>query len=402
MAIKPSGSLSLSEINSEFGNGTNLNAYRGGSWFTVGSSGTFPSSNISINDFYSKRPFSPYTTVTSAQANRWAWGHSGYAIGTTGGNQTVRGAYYVSRQVLGATTLLDGYGNPYSGTGMSYPGGSVANSYDTISYTNPANYAIDVEIRVFVGRDTDDITRNLVYRGGSIASISSHSGGTLILDTGNTTGTFFRVVETIPAKTTYTWFNYCGIVNGSGGEGCTSWLQMNMLGRTGERVVSAQLDRWAWGRNDWPIGRFGGNQTVRGSYYISRQIYGSTTLNDAYGNPVAGTGLFYPGNSVSNSYDTITYTNPYPYAIQVEIEVSVGRSTDDITRNLVYRGGSIANISTHSGGTLILDTGNTTGTLFTATDTIPANTAYTYYNYCGIVNGTGGDGCTSSIRLRVL
>ena len=60
MTIKSSGSLSLSEINAEFGLGTNLGAYRGVTWYTdAGASGTFPSTNISIGLFYSKRKTAP-------------------------------------------------------------------------------------------------------------------------------------------------------------------------------------------------------------------------------------------------------------------------------------------------------------------------------------------------------
>lgn len=404
MAIKPSGySLSLNEINAEFGNGTNLNAYRGTTWFTANSSsGTFPSSNISINDFYSKRPYQPNLVITSPQANRWAWGVDGWPAGTTGALQNARGVYYVSRQIYGSTTLLDGYGNPYTGNGLFYPGGSIANSYDTISYTNPANYPLSVEIRVYVGRSTDDITRNLVYRNGSIASISSHSGGTLILDTGNTTGTFFTVTEIIPAKTTYTWYNYCGVVNGWGSDGCTSWIDMRIIGRDAENVTSLQRDRWAWGHTSYTVGVNGGNQSGRGTLYISRQILGTTTLLDGYGNPYSGTGMYYPNNSVATSYDTVSYTNSNPWPIRAEIEVNVGRSTDDVTRNLVFRNGSIVNISTHSGGALVFDTGNTTGTRWTFEEDIPGNTTYTYYNYAGVTGGVGGDGITSWLRLRIL
>ena len=403
MAIKPSGSLSLSDINYEFGAGTNLNSYRGRTWYTAqGSSGTFSSGAINISDFFSKRAQSPYLTITSPQANRWAWGYNGYPTGIYGANQVTRGAVYISRQIYGTTTLADQYGQPYSGLGLFYPGNSVANSYDTISYTNPSGFAVDVEIQINVGRATDDGTRNIVYRGGSIASISSHSGGVVILDTGSTTGTYFTVLERVPAYTTYTWYNYCGITGGSSVDGCTSWITMRMLGVAGQNTESGQANRWASGYNTYPAGIYGANQVTRGAVYISRQIYGTTTLADQYGQPYSGLGLFYPGNSVANSYDTISYTNPSGFAVDVEIQINVGRATDDGTRNIVYRGGSIANIYSHSGGVVILDTGSTTGTLFRVVDTIPAYTTYTWYNYCGITGGSGADGCTSWLKLRVL
>jgi hypothetical protein len=62
MTIKPlgSGSLSMSEINAEFGLGTNLGAYRGVTWYTdAGGSGTFPSTNLAMSAFYGKRKNAP-------------------------------------------------------------------------------------------------------------------------------------------------------------------------------------------------------------------------------------------------------------------------------------------------------------------------------------------------------
>lgn len=64
MTIKGSGSLSLNEINTEFGRGTNLNSYRGTTWWTdSGSSGTFSSGAISISEFYGKRVSAPLYEV---------------------------------------------------------------------------------------------------------------------------------------------------------------------------------------------------------------------------------------------------------------------------------------------------------------------------------------------------
>lgn len=409
MTLKSSGPLSLSEINTEFGNGTNLNSYRGRTWYkpslsgTPASSGTFSSGALAVSTFYRTRSFGTDIVVTSPQANRWAWGYNGYPWGKFGGNQTVRGAAYVSRQIYGATTLLDKYGNPYAGNGLYYPNNTVNDSYDTISYANPANYSVDVEVRIYVGRATDDYTRNIVYRGGSIANISTHSGGTAIIDTGWTTGGYFTVIESVPAKTTYTWYNYSGVMNGSSVDGCTSWLEYKVLCRTGERASSPQVDRWAWGYSGYPYSPwYGGNQTARGVLYVSRQLYGATTIANNYGQPVAGNGMYYPGNAVGNSYDVVSYANSNSFPIDVELEVLVGRATDDYTRNVVYRGGSIANISTHSGGTVVLDTGSTTATRFTFIDTVPANTTYSWYNYAGVASGSGADGCTSWIKVRVV
>ncbi len=61
MTIKGSGSsLSMSEIDAEFGRGKNLNSYRGTTWWKDDfTTGTFSSGSISISDFYSKRLTSP-------------------------------------------------------------------------------------------------------------------------------------------------------------------------------------------------------------------------------------------------------------------------------------------------------------------------------------------------------
>ena len=55
MALPASGPLSMSQINGEFGRGTNLNAYRGTDYYTsLAGAGpfVFPATPISFNDFY--------------------------------------------------------------------------------------------------------------------------------------------------------------------------------------------------------------------------------------------------------------------------------------------------------------------------------------------------------------
>lgn len=60
MTLQASGAITLQEINAEFGLGTNLNAYRGQTyWRDDGTSGTFPSGAISMSDFYSTRLTEP-------------------------------------------------------------------------------------------------------------------------------------------------------------------------------------------------------------------------------------------------------------------------------------------------------------------------------------------------------
>lgn len=74
MTIKSSGSLSLQEINAEFGLGTNLNAYRGTQWYTdAGGSGTFNTTGINFGEFYSKRVTKPIPSFSLVQT---LWGEN--------------------------------------------------------------------------------------------------------------------------------------------------------------------------------------------------------------------------------------------------------------------------------------------------------------------------------------
>lgn len=71
MTLPASGPISLSAINTEFGLGTNLNAYRGVTWYTdTGTTGTFTTSDLGMNQFYSKRATAPgVTDVDSTYAS---------------------------------------------------------------------------------------------------------------------------------------------------------------------------------------------------------------------------------------------------------------------------------------------------------------------------------------------
>lgn len=72
MTLPASGSLSMSQIQSEFNVGNNLNAYRNGRWYLdTNARGFFSGGSISFSDFFSKRKDSPVvagsTTLTSSQ-----------------------------------------------------------------------------------------------------------------------------------------------------------------------------------------------------------------------------------------------------------------------------------------------------------------------------------------------
>lgn len=62
MALPSSGTISISQINAEFGRGNNLGAYRGTSYYTSsGGPFSFPSGSISMSDFYGTRATAPVT-----------------------------------------------------------------------------------------------------------------------------------------------------------------------------------------------------------------------------------------------------------------------------------------------------------------------------------------------------
>lgn len=85
MTLPATGSLSISQIHTEFGRGLNLGAYLGTAWFTdAGGSGTFPGGQISISDFYSKRVNSPVTIPSlAAQMGGAYFGTDGLGDGST-------------------------------------------------------------------------------------------------------------------------------------------------------------------------------------------------------------------------------------------------------------------------------------------------------------------------------
>jgi hypothetical protein len=75
MTLPSSGPLSLQQINAEFGRGTNLNAYRGTTFYYPNNvvAQTFPTSPISFSNFYGTQPNSPVVpgsqTFSSAGSN---------------------------------------------------------------------------------------------------------------------------------------------------------------------------------------------------------------------------------------------------------------------------------------------------------------------------------------------
>ena len=135
MTLPSSGTLTISQINSEFGRGLNLGSYRGTTWYTdAGSSGTFTSTNLGFDQFYGKRVDAPYRFGTgSGSFNNY--GTYGYSFLYVTNGQPYAGF----RIYLYSTTSGQPTGLVVSGTLDS--AGNYANSFytpNTDKYWYPA------------------------------------------------------------------------------------------------------------------------------------------------------------------------------------------------------------------------------------------------------------------------
>jgi hypothetical protein len=148
-----------------------------------------------------------------------------------------------------------------------------------------------------------------------------------------------------------------------------------------------------------------------GTMYVTRGVYKTNGALDAYNNPIPG--INYPtNNSISTGYDTFSYTNsslgrsikiliyaaacnPSSFILDQHVlglgagmhTASSLRPTDDTSFHSLYRGGTPASATAHSGGTVLAL--NKTGSCVLY-ETIPANTTYTYWHYSNI-SGSSGD-----------
>lgn len=110
MSLPASGALSMSQINTEFGRGNNLNSYRGTTYSTATGSTTFPAGTISFSNFYgTANPANVGITWQRGTQLNSIWGGTGAAGGAVsvahngsvflaGGNQgvTVAGSKFLT------------------------------------------------------------------------------------------------------------------------------------------------------------------------------------------------------------------------------------------------------------------------------------------------------------------
>lgn len=165
MTLQSSGTITIAQINSEFGRGNNLNAYRGTGWYTdAGGSGTFSTGAISLSDFYGKRLTSPTFSfsISSSQTNanlrtlavNAGWNQSSAVIAT------INSGVVVSANSTGSVGLtIDG----------SFPGGVtlVNNGYIT-GMGGAGGYGGSA-----IGQATNDNIGQVGYAGGKALAVAT-------------------------------------------------------------------------------------------------------------------------------------------------------------------------------------------------------------------------------------
>lgn len=106
MTLPTSGAISISDINTQFGLGNNLNVYRGVTWWTdTNTTGTFSSGAISVQEFYGKRNRPPY--LASSILVVGGGGSSGSDVGGAGGGG---GASIGTANTVGSYSITVGAG----------------------------------------------------------------------------------------------------------------------------------------------------------------------------------------------------------------------------------------------------------------------------------------------------
>jgi hypothetical protein len=155
--LQTSGSISMSQINTVFGRGTNLNAYRGTTYYTATTGpNTFPSTSsaISFNNFYGTGPSSAVTVNINALTDTFIASYDGIFPVTASISFFNDGTYIIENgpnpQINGnwATPTTSGVGSSYwiswvrvgvvgtNGTSTASSGGRLAMSTTRIIACN--------------------------------------------------------------------------------------------------------------------------------------------------------------------------------------------------------------------------------------------------------------------------
>lgn len=196
MTLPASGPISLNDINTEFGLGTDLGSYRGVTWYTdSGTSGTFTNTNLGINQFYSKRATPPisiaYVTTALDNANASSYSFTSVSLGSASGSRLVviavvasndgtNSANITSASIAGVTASVDlsqgiggGAGRPCTYIiSAAVPGGTTSGTVNlsfSVSrggcsigvYNLPAATSLDATAWSAIGVDTTGQTASL-------------------------------------------------------------------------------------------------------------------------------------------------------------------------------------------------------------------------------------------------
>lgn len=231
MTIKSSGSLSLTEINNEFGLGRRLGAYRGVRWYIDNSitTGTFSNFNLNMSDFYGKSATDP---APSGSTNYYSPGVFSFTV------PLFRNLLTVKVQGAGG-----GGGGGYSGSGSA---GELSKAFFPGQPTGFGGGG---------GSPAPGINTQ-----GSPGSAGSASGGNY----NNTNGGNGN--------------QFTGGNGGSGGPGGTNFLSLNASGTSGILGGGG-----GGGQNDDGVGNvWRGGGAGGGGYVESRYTAGSLTTGTSY------------------------------------------------------------------------------------------------------------------------
>ena len=143
MALPASGQLSFSQINTEFGLGTAMSAYRGATYYIGSTPGTFPSTNLNFTSFYNTGSTSSsqgvfmFSQGSSPFFNAYQWSSSGFGTRYSDPSTTLPGGATELSVNASRTVVLVGHAfTPY----LAAYAWSNTTGFGT-KYANPASVA---------------------------------------------------------------------------------------------------------------------------------------------------------------------------------------------------------------------------------------------------------------------